>query len=96
MEAQIHPASLVTELKEGISGKEMPPGSKELENSFGDVGYSGPQPPGGTGDHPYVCMVYGLSVDKLGLSAETSLSAFKKALKGKILAEAATTGTYGR
>ncbi len=65
--------SLITGLKEGISRKEMPPESKELENSFGNVGCGGPQPPGRTGDHTPMC-VRALSVDKLGLSAETSLA----------------------
>lgn len=47
------PANVVF-LTEGASGKKMPPGTVELQNSFGDVGYGGPQPPKGTGDHPYV------------------------------------------
>lgn len=74
----------------------MPPGSVELKNSFGDIGYGGPQPPKGTGDHPYVFTLYALSVEKLDLGANTSLSAFKKALKGKILESATLTGKYGR
>ena len=41
-----------TSLEEGASKKKMPPGSIELKSSFGDVGYGGPQPPKGTGDHP--------------------------------------------
>ena len=44
----------VTSLEEGASRKKMPLGSVELRNSFGDTGYGGPQPPKGTGDHPYV------------------------------------------
>jgi phosphatidylethanolamine-binding protein (PEBP) family uncharacterized protein len=35
-------------------------------------------------------------VDKLDLDANVSLSDFKKALEGKILAQATTTGSYGR
>ena len=34
-----------TDLLEGVSDKDMPPGSVELKNSFGDIGYGGPQPP---------------------------------------------------
>ena len=86
----------VTSLEEGVSGKKMPPGSIELKNSFGDVGYGGPQPPKGTGDHPYVFTLYALSVEKLDLGASTSLSVFKKALEGKILESATITGKYGR
>jgi len=74
----------------------MPRGSVELKNSFGDIGYGGPQPPSGTGDHPYVFTLYAIGVKKLDLGANTSLSAFKKALEGKILGSATITGKYGR
>lgn len=86
----------VSSLEEGASRKKMPPGSTELKNSFGDIGYGGPQPPKGTGDHPYVFTLYALSVEKLDLGVNTSLSAFKKALEGKILDSATLTGKYGR
>ena len=74
----------------------MPPGSLELKNSFGEIGYGGPQPPKGTGDHPYVFTLYALSVETLDLGTNVSLSAFKKALEGKILGSATITGKYGR
>ena len=83
-------------IAEGASGKGMPEGSMELNNSYGSIGYGGPQPPPGSGDHPYVCTIHALSVDKLNLEANVSLSDFKKALDGNILAEATTTGKYGR
>jgi Raf kinase inhibitor-like YbhB/YbcL family protein len=86
----------VTSLEEGASGKKMPPGSVELKNSFGDIGYGGPQPPKGTGDHPYVFTLYALKVEKLDLGANTSLSTFKKAFEGKTLGSATITGKYGR
>jgi len=81
---------------EGASKNNMPPGSIELKNSFGDVGYGGPQPPRGTGDHPYVITVYALSVEKLSLGMDTSLSAFQKAIEGKVIESASITGKYGR
>jgi Raf kinase inhibitor-like YbhB/YbcL family protein len=74
----------------------MPHGSIELKNSFGEIGYGGPQPPKGTGDHPYVFTLYALSVEKLDLGTNVSLSAFKKALEGKVLGAATITGKYGR
>jgi Raf kinase inhibitor-like YbhB/YbcL family protein len=86
----------VTFLEEGASRKKMPQGSMELKNSFGDIGYGGPQPPKGTGDHPYVFTLYALNVEKLDLGANTSLSNFKKALEGKVLGSATLTGKYGR
>jgi Raf kinase inhibitor-like YbhB/YbcL family protein len=86
----------VTFLEEGASRKKMPQGSMELKNSFGDIGYGGPQPPKGTGDHPYVFTLHALNVEKLDLGANTSLSAFKKVLEGKVLGSATITGKYGR
>jgi len=88
--------AMVQALGEGASGRAMPPGARELENSYGSAGYGGPQPPRGTGDHPYVCTVYALNTEKLDLPAETSLSDFLKALTGKILAKTAITGKFGR
>jgi hypothetical protein len=86
----------VTSLEEGASKKKMPPGSTELKNSFGDIGYGGPQPPGGTGDHPYVVTLHALNVEKLELGVKPSLSGFKKALEGKVIESASITGMYGR
>jgi hypothetical protein len=85
-----------TSLAEGASGKKMPPGAKELKNSFGESGYGGPQPPRGSGDHPYIFTLYALSGPKVELSQSTSLAAFKQALEGKTLATATITGYFGR
>ena len=89
------PSNLII-LDEGASGKRMPPGSMELKNSWGDIGYGGPEPPEGTGDHPYVVTLYALNVEKLDLKPESSLAAFKKAIEGKIIGSASITGKYGR
>jgi Raf kinase inhibitor-like YbhB/YbcL family protein len=83
-------------MEEGASRKKMPPGSVELKSSFGDVGYGGPQPPKGTGDHPYVFTLYALNVEKLNLGRDTSLPAFQKALEGKVIESVSITGKYGR
>lgn len=83
-------------LEAGASRKKMPPGAVELRNSFGDAGYGGPQPPKGSGDHPYVVTLYALSVPQIALSKDTNLPAFQKALEGKTLATASITGYYGR
>lgn len=92
----INIAKDTTSVEEGASRKKMPPGSVELKNSFGDVGYGGPQPPKGTGDHPYVVTLYALNVEKLELGVSTTLSAFKKAIEGKAMESASITGMYGR
>jgi hypothetical protein len=83
-------------IEEGASKKKMPAGSLELKNSFGDIGYGGPQPPKGTGDHPYVVTLYALNVEKLELGASLSLSTFKKAIEGKVIESASITGKYGQ
>jgi hypothetical protein len=85
-----------TSVEEGASKKKMPRGAAELKNSFGDIGYGGPQPPKGTGDHPYVVTLYALNVEKLELGVNTALSAFKKAIEGKVIESASMTGMYGR
>lgn len=89
------PAS-VAGLEEGASGRAMPKGAMELHNSWGKPGYGGPQPPPGTGDHPYVVSLYALSVPSLELKADTGLAGFTRALSGKVLAQATVTGYYGR
>lgn len=86
----------VTSLEEGASGKKMPQGAVELRNSFGDIGYGGPQPPRGTGDHPYVTTIYALNVEKLDLKVNSTLADFEKAIKGKVIESASVTGKYGR
>ncbi len=89
------PAS-VHALAEGASGGGMPPGAIELVNSFGFAGYGGPQPPPGTGDHPYVFTVYALKVKELNLSGHLSIAQFREALAPYLLEEATFTGYFGR
>jgi Raf kinase inhibitor-like YbhB/YbcL family protein len=86
----------VTSMEEGASKKKMPGGSIELKNSWGEIGYGGPQPPKGTGDHPYVVTLYALNMEKVDLGVNTTLSAFKKAIEGKGIGSASITGKYGR
>ncbi len=67
-----------------------------MKNSFGEAGYGGPQPPRGSGDHPYVFTLYALSAPKVEIGKSAGLAAFKQALEGKILATATLTGYFGR
>jgi len=83
-------------LPEGASRKKMPLGTMELRNSFGETGYGGPQPPKGSGEHPYVFTLYALNVEKVELGANTSLAAFKKMVEGKAIQSASITGKYER
>jgi len=85
-----------TSLPQGASGKNMPQGAVELKNSFGATGYGGPQPPRGSGDHPYVFTLYALSVPAVQIGQGAGLAAFQQALEGKTLATATLTGYFGR
>jgi len=85
-----------TSLAEGASKKQMPPGALELRNSFGEIGYGGPQPPKGSGEHPYVITLYALNVEKLDVGVNTSVAAFKKMIEGKVTQSASITGKYER
>lgn len=86
----------VSSLPEGASGKDMPTGARELKNSFGTVGYGGPQPPGGTGPHTYVITLYALKIGKLDLRPNATLSEFRDALRGNVLGEATIKGSFER
>jgi hypothetical protein len=83
-----------TSLEQGASGKNMPEGAKELKNSFGKIGYGGPQPPKGTGKHPYVTTVYALNTAYIDLDTHVSLNEFTEALQGKILDLVELTGMF--
>ncbi len=86
----------VSALAEGASQKFMPNGAKELFNTYGTLGYGGPEPPKGSGAHPYVVTLYALNVEKIDLSEKATLSEFKKTLEEKTITTAMVTGIYGR
>jgi len=87
----------VSSLPEGASGSPgMPSGARELENTFGFAGYGGPQPPPGTGEHPYVATIYALDAAAPDMPARVTAEQFERAVAGHVLAKAALTGTFGR
>jgi Raf kinase inhibitor-like YbhB/YbcL family protein len=87
----------ITSLEEGISNTtKLPEGAKELNNTFGGLGYGGPQPPKGSGPHKYEITLFALNVEKLELDKNTSLQTFKKAIDGKVIATAKTIGVFER
>jgi hypothetical protein len=92
----IHIPPDVKELREGASGRAMPQGCRELVNSYGFRGYGGPQPPPGTGDHPYVVTLYALDTDRLDLNDQAGLEGFWRAVQGRVLKKATLTGYFGR
>lgn len=84
-----------TKIVEGTSGK-LDKNIVEINNSFGNIGYGGPQPPPGTGDHPYVTTIYALNVEKINISQTSSRETFLKAIEGKVIEKAQITGKFGR
>ena len=79
--------SEVTSLPENASLKKFPDAAVELNNSFGNKGWGGPQPPKGTGYHKYIFIIYALNVKEIASRPQTEKE-FSKAIKGKILAHA--------
>ena len=81
-------------LPEGASGEKTPKGSLEIENSFGDIGWGGPQPPPGSGKHEYLFTVYALGTDKIPVRKETASAPLIE--KGNTLAKAELKGYFSR
>jgi len=85
------------ELPEGIEPKPTLPdldAAKQGTNDFGDIGYSGPQPPPGK-VHRYFFRLYALR-EPLALHPRAKASEVHAALEGKVLASAETMATYSR
>jgi Raf kinase inhibitor-like YbhB/YbcL family protein len=74
----------------------LPAGSRELRNSFGKKGYGGPQPPPGTGPHPYVVTLHALDADRMEVEEDVSLEEFRRAIRPHVLAEATIKGFFER
>lgn len=86
-----------TELVRGVSGTAtMPAGAIEHVNSFGKVGYGGPQPPAGTGKHEYEAVLYALDAGAAKVPERATLVEFTKAINGHVLATATYSGLLGR
>lgn len=62
-------------------------------NDFGNVGYRGPCPPGGT--HRYYFKIYALDV-KIDLTALITRKELLKAMEGHIIDQGQTMGVYSR
>ena len=71
----------------------LPDGTRQGINDFGRAGYGGPCPPSGT--HRYFFRLYALDTT-LDLPATTTRSDLDRAMKGHLLAQAETLGTYKR
>ena len=87
------PAS-VTSLPEGVdTGANPGPGGVQGQNNFGNSGYGGPCPPGGT--HRYFFTVYALDT-QLDLEPSAGKQDVLQAAEGHVLAQGTLMGTYAR
>jgi len=63
----------VTSLEQGAgSGGALPAGAVQLKNELRQVGFTGAEPPEGTGVHRYYVVVHAVDVDTLDLDAEST------------------------
>lgn len=82
----------VTELKSGVAGDQY----KQTLNDFGVRGYGGACPPEGDREHGYVCTVYALNTDSLGLEEDASPAMVCFILDNYLLAKASLVSYYKR
>lgn len=81
-------------LPEGVTSASLPDGAKHGTNSFGTVGYRGPDPPPGK-PHRYFFKLLALD-RRLDLTEGADRARFLAATSGHVLGEAQWMGKYGR
>jgi Raf kinase inhibitor-like YbhB/YbcL family protein len=86
----------VTEFPEGASGRMITSPARELINTYGFRGYGGPQPPSGTGQHPYVFRLYALSVPEINLSSQPNYDEVIRAVQPYVIDYKEFVGYFGR
>ncbi|MBI4578189.1 MAG: YbhB/YbcL family Raf kinase inhibitor-like protein [Planctomycetes bacterium] len=87
-----------TSLPEGVAPAERvasPGGALQGKNSWGRIGYGGPEPPRGHGVHHYHFKVYALDTS-LELPPGIDKDRLLKAIEGHVLAQGELVGTYQR
>lgn len=87
----------IYELPEGASmTAAVPPQARELPNTSGRRGYGGPNPPAGTGPHPYEATVYALDVASIGADGSAPWADAAALMSGHVLASGSVTGYFER
>jgi Raf kinase inhibitor-like YbhB/YbcL family protein len=88
----------VREIPENASGtrERMPPGSLELRNSFGGLGYDGPSPQKNSGLHEYVITVHALSVESLHVGPFSTVEECHQEMETGVIESASTVGIFHR
>lgn len=90
------------ELTEGaITGySSLPEGTQQLMTCLGTLGYGGPAPPPGGGDHIYETTIYGLKIADLGIGMDQAMDKqytadeFANLVKGKVVAKGKLHGKF--
>lgn len=88
----------ISALPEGLPHRDvllLPVLATQGRNSFGKIGWNGPMPPAGHGEHRYQFTLYALS-SSIPMAAGMRREAFLLALQGHVLATAELTGVYER
>lgn len=86
------------EIPEGVPQDEIVDDLGEAaqgENDFGEIGFRGPCPPPGHGEHHYRFTLYALDTD-LDLEPGAERDELDDAMEGHILETASLTGTFSR
>lgn len=83
--------SLAADVKPG----DQADGAKQIKNLGGGMGYMGPCPPAGHGDHHYTFDLYALN-SKLDLPDTASRADLLGAMNGKVIAKGVYIGMFGQ
>lgn len=84
------------DIEEGAFSQGAMAGTELLLNSYGALGYGGPNPPAGTGNHVYAITVYGLKeMLDVDPSKQFTEKSFQKLIKGKVVAKGQLRGKFG-
>jgi Raf kinase inhibitor-like YbhB/YbcL family protein len=90
------PPSVMSLPADASGGAATDGGARELRNTAGAEGWSGPRPPAGSGVHDYVFTVYALDVESLDVPVGPSAADLAAAVAGHVLASGTLTGRFGR
>jgi Raf kinase inhibitor-like YbhB/YbcL family protein len=82
-------------LPEGVKLGDQADGAKQIKDIAGRLGYLGPCPPPGHGDHHYTFELYALD-QKLNLPDSASREELFNAMNGKVLSKGVYIGMFGR
>ncbi|MBN1332081.1 YbhB/YbcL family Raf kinase inhibitor-like protein [Candidatus Dojkabacteria bacterium] len=85
-----------TNIEACASKKNLPFGASELSGTEGIKGYQGPQPPVGSGDHPYEAHLFALNTVNLELPKQPTWEEIQSVVAPFLISEAVLTGYYGR